>query len=423
MKGANMKNIHKKITISLITVGVASISFYIPFKVHHIDPRDGIYDGGKLIASMFNSALEGSVAVKDSLVGAVATGVKNASKNVKNKNLNVFTIDPWALLQITAPAFDLLPLNLKTTSKTTQTNPLKQSLDNSSAPLLPKKISDPSDAIVNIFCSQKIGKLRRTITGSGILINNDGTVLTNAHVGEFPLLSETNPNILCLARHGNPANGALSVKVAFISPEWVKEYGKYINTEGTPQTGKSDFAILKIQKPTSGLSTTQDKNSLGAIIVQKTLPNIGDRVNAIAYPADILSVKGVDSSLYLQKEQLTLANTYSLDVTTSDILETSPSSVVGQRGSSGGALTDQDGHLIGMITMVVDSKTKNKTNNSKLATTIRALSMNHVDAEISNYTGISLADIVNRGSHDINANFSTSYRDYLSKILSGYLNK
>ena len=411
-----MKHIHKKITVGLVTVGVASISFYIPFKVHHIDPKDGIYDGSRAVASLFNQAFSKAESSKDSLMGAVTKGVKNISKNVKSKN--VFTIDPWSLLQITAPVFNLLPIELKNASTTTQVKPLKDSLDNSSAPLLSTKVSSPSDAIVNIFCSQRIGKLRRTITGSGILINNDGTVLTNAHVAEFPFLSETNQNIVCLARYGNPANGALSIKVAFISPEWVKEYGKYVNTEGTPQTGKADFAILKIQKP-----TRDTRSTLGAIAVQKTLPNIGDTVFALAYPADILGDKGVDSSLFMQKEKLSLANTYSIEVTPDDILETSPSSIVGQRGSSGGALTDQDGHLIGMITMVVDSNSKNSLNSKKAATTIRALSMNHIDFEISKYSSESLADVVNHGSKEIDANFTGSYRDYLSKLLNSYLNK
>jgi hypothetical protein len=211
-------------------------------------------------------------------------------------------------------------------------------------------------------------------------------------------------------RFGNPASGSIGMKVSFISPEWIKEYGKYINTEGAPQTGSSDFALLKLDLNT--LNKTQ-KDQLSPITVQKTLPNQGDSIYSLSYPADILGTKGVNSSLPQQKELLSVNRIYSVGVTPTDVIETT-ASIAGQRGSSGGAVLNSLGQLIGTITTVVNSNTTSK----KL---IRAMTIGHTDFELTKFSNINLDQVINYGGDTVREVFNTKYREYLNSLLSNYL--
>jgi Trypsin-like peptidase domain len=392
-----MRTYIKNGTAILLVVFVGLAAFYIPLRVHSIDPKEAI-----------EQAFEESLQFSHTFMASVAGSTKSS---LKNGPLNIFSLEPLQYLQFKAPVFNPLPLfptknpvnrPQKNTKTDTQNNTLSNSLNQTSAPTITMKETRAEDALINIFCSQ--------ITGSGVLIHRDGTVLTNAHVAQFPLLSESNPNVVCLARFGNPASGSIGMKVSFISPEWIKEYGKHINTEGAPQTGSSDFALLKLNL--SSLNKTQ-KDQLSPITVQKTLPNQGDSIYSLSYPADILGTRGVNSSLPQQKELLSVNRIYSVGVTPTDVIETT-ASTAGQRGSSGGAILNEQGQLIGTITTIVNSNTPSK----KL---IRAMTIGHTDFELTKFSNINLDQVTNYGGDTVQQVFNTKYKEYLTSLLSNYL--
>src|SRR3989344_640209 len=68
-------------------------------------------------------------------------------------------------------------------------------------------------ALIHILC---IVNGDQSVSGSGVLIDARGVVLTNAHVGQFVLLSEVSSNITCTARTGTPAKAAWKMRTLYM---------------------------------------------------------------------------------------------------------------------------------------------------------------------------------------------------------------
>ena len=345
----------------------------------------------------------------------------SASKGISGV-LNVYTRPAEDYLHIDAPFFSFLPLDkalfnpksiIQSLTKTlfpgTNTKTGTAQAPASASVTLPQTTEN---TLVNIFCSQKLsGNLRKTVTGSGVLINSDGTVLTNAHVAEYPLVADTKSAVVCLARSGSPASHSYNVHVEFISPEWIRTNGQNISAGGTPETGQSDFALLKISNP--------DGSPLNLRTSPISLTNgaTGSPVNAVSYPAEVLGTKGVNAALYVQKDMVSISSQYMLSGAAvndgkADIIETTPSTI-GQVGSSGGALTDLKGNLVALITMTTGSGTDKKA--------IRGLTLSSIQNDVDAYHQGGLLDIIQNGSGSLQTDFNSQYRADLTSLLSGYL--
>ncbi len=270
------------------------------------------------------------------------------------------------------------------------------------------KSKNPEDAVFNIFCSQKLGKLRKTITGSSVLINSDGTLLTNAHVAQFPLVAETDNSVVCIARSGLKAEKTYGVKAVFISPDWSKKNAPYINNGGTTQTGENDYAFLRL--------VTTDNLDITPVSISFNDASIGSDISLISYPADILA-KNINATLTRQKESLQLLSYYSFNTPGSgddDALQTSNSQLA-QHGSSGGLIIDSRENLIGIVSII----TASPTDASKMQ--IRAITPNHINRAISAYYSNGLQLISQNGSMYLGTYFDQNQRSALTSLFLKYL--
>ncbi len=364
----------------------------------------------------------------DAIQDSYATVVQS-TKKIKNST-NVFTTESVFLFNLIAPEFKSIPLErLSTyqikrlpTSTTEYIEKTRESLKPTQSK--PDSLSNAllhfrqgavlaEDAAVNIFCSQKIGNKRKTMTGSGVLISEDGIVLTNAHVAQFPFVSETNTSVVCMARAGLHAENTFGLKTIFISPEWSYKNAAYINNGGTVQTGENDYALLKLISSNNSTGLKPIKISYDRI----TTPG---QVTLVSYPANILATN-INASLTRQKENLPLLSYYSLGLSQQDAFETGASNLA-QHGSSGGLVANQNNDLIGIVSIIttINNSTKPGTGNTFQ---IRGITTNHINTALSSYVKDGLIKVSQGDSKDISDFFNTNYRDSLSKLYSKYLTR
>jgi S1-C subfamily serine protease len=146
-----------------------------------------------------------------------------------------------------------------------------------------------------------------TATGSGFVINSDGTILTNYHVVE----------------------NAVKVEVSF-------EHGKTVEAKVVGKDPSNDLAVLRI--PTEGL--TMHVLTLG----NSSKAQVGDPVLAIGNPFgyDRTLTTGVISAL---QRQITSPNGFSID----NVLQTDAPI---NPGNSGGPLLNERGEVIGINSQI-----------------------------------------------------------------------
>src|SRR5690606_19662008 len=83
-------------------------------------------------------------------------------------------------------------------------------------------VSEPTEALVNIFCTFTNPDFIRTTTGSGFFIDGDGVILTNAHIAQFLLMeaSDSFGETECIVRTGDPATARYEAELLYIPPAW-----------------------------------------------------------------------------------------------------------------------------------------------------------------------------------------------------------
>ncbi len=351
------------------------------------------------------------------MLAAVAASSKSSPSSSKSSTINHFTRQKEPYLSLTSPFFDFMSAFTAGTPNTAVTA-TKPTRDNDvlsiTAPKPLTPVTDIKGSLVNIFCSQKIGSLRRIVTGSGVIIK-ENIVLTDAHVGIYPLVADSHANVTCLARTGSPAEATHSVQAIFISPEWIQKHGASITTSYS-ETGEDDFALLKI-KPVSA----SYKKTLPWLSIQETVPEIGTAILGGAYPANTLQVNGTGSALWSQTEQLTIKNLLTFEgrrggPTNTDLIQTSLSTI-GQQGSSGGVITDLNNNILSLISTVVDDglSDSRSTSAKKL---IHGLTIAGINKSLERHSSGGLLRVLLFGTDSLASYFNTNYRASLTSIIS-----
>tara|TARA_B100000508_G_scaffold60333_1_gene47429 strand:+ start:441827 stop:443005 length:1179 start_codon:yes stop_codon:yes gene_type:complete len=224
-------------------------------------------------------------------------------------------------------------------------------------------------ALVNILCIADPISPVGSISGSGIIIDPSGTILTNAHIAQTLLLKDypSKDAISCTIRTGSPATPAYKAELAYISPLWVVDNKEAIIQENPVGTGKDDFALLTITGPSE---FGEMPESFPYIPMTFDEAAVGDVVISAGYPASFLSADAIRRNLVQISAAGTIEDVFTFLQTTPDVLSLGGVPLA-QQGASGGAVVRSDGSLLGLV---VTSSLEENTQERDL----RAISTGHI---------------------------------------------
>ena len=204
------------------------------------------------------------------------------------------------------------------------------------------------------------------------MIDPRGVILTNAHVAQYVLLSESpEVNLTCAIRAGSPAQYIGSASALYIPPVWVSAHASQINTENAMGTGEHDYGLLIMDKPGSYAALPYDtRDAIGFS---------GDNVLVAAYPAEFLGGLAAENSLYQDTSVGTIGTLFTFGTNSVDAISLG-GVIEAQSGSSGGAVVNGWGRLIGIITTTSEGATTAQRD-------LHAITLSYISSDMRQQTG------------------------------------
>ena len=231
-------------------------------------------------------------------------------------------------------------------------------------------------ALVNILCLPQTGF--HGISGSGVVVDSRGVILTNAHIGQYFLLRDypTAGNVDCTIRTGSPAQNRYHAKLLYLPLAWIADNAAEFTAAQATGTGENDYAFLVITGTTDPAATLPA--SFPYLPMSKNYPDTGEEMLLASYPAGFLASELIEKSLYASSAVAYVTRLFSFDDNMQKVdLFSIGGTVLSQAGSSGGAVVRLgSGILAGIITTATVGDTTGVRD-------LRAVTLSHIDASLA----------------------------------------
>jgi len=265
-------------------------------------------------------------------------------------------------------------------------------------------------ALVNILCESQNAYVNPS-SGSGVIIDPRGIILTNAHVAQRVLLAQDPKNgVSCVIRTGSPAVGLWRASVLYFPLPWAQEHAADLRKQLARGSGEYDFALLWISS-TDGSSPLPSSFPYVPIDERESIGFVDDQVLAASYPAELVGGITTRNSLYAVSSVTTIKNLLTFSKNAVDQISLG-GIIAAQGGSSGGAVVNVWGYLIGIISVTTEGTTT-------AARDLRAITTAHIDRSMRAQTGNSLADFLRDDPQILREAFMRNSQD---AIMTLYVN-
>jgi S1-C subfamily serine protease len=242
--------------------------------------------------------------------------------------------------------------------------------------------TDTRSALVNILCQPRGSSSLSPISGSGVLIDPRGIILTNAHVAQYVLLSESpEVDLECFVRTGSPAQAQWKAAVLYIPPVWVNAHASEILDPHPTGTGEHDYALLFITGSVNG-GTLPSSFPYLPVDTREDIGFPGDQVLVASYPAEFVGGITAEYDLYSVSSDTTIKQLLTFETGSADLLSLG-GVIEAQSGSSGGAVVNAWGRLIAIIATTSAGTTTADRD-------LRAVDLSYIDRDLAIQSGSDL---------------------------------
>lgn len=264
------------------------------------------------------------------------------------------------------------------------------------------------EALVNILCETSAGSFQ-PISGSGTIIDPRGVILTNAHVAQYLLLS-TRPElrISCTIRTGSPARPKYRASILYMPESWVTDHAADIRSARPMGTGENDFALLLITESTNASPLPSSFPYL-PYDSRETIGFPGDTVVVAAYPAEFSGGISTQMNLYASSAVTRIRELLTFTDRPVDVLSLG-GIILAQSGSSGGAVANTWGKLIGVVTTTSPGATTGERD-------LRAITLSHIDRALYQEAGVGLATMLTGNLVERNIKFMNTAAPALAQTI------
>ncbi|MDP3956358.1 MAG: trypsin-like peptidase domain-containing protein [bacterium] len=270
------------------------------------------------------------------------------------------------------------------------------------------------DAVVNILCTSPRSGAFHPISGSGVIIDSRGVILTNAHVAQFFLLNEETD---CVIRTGSPAKNKYHAELLFLPPAWIEANAKSITEQSPFGTGENDYALLRITESVVNTAPLPEVFTHLPVGPKDTIDST-NRMLVVAYPSELIGAIATQLNLFQVSTTAEVTRAFYFgddqDSPAIDLISIG-GSIVAQGGSSGGAIIDlEDGKVLGIIVTSTRGETTEKKD-------LRGVTLSHINRSIQNYTQLSLSDFISQDLETLGRWFNQNLFAKLRASLTGAL--
>ncbi len=246
-----------------------------------------------------------------------------------------------------------LPEGIQPLGAATSTSPVLEAPKTPVSPRLSERTrltaagGDLLKAVVNIYCVADPSAPFRGTSGSGVIMDERGLILTASHVAQLFLLEDypKKDTVRCTIRTGGPAQDAYTAEVVYVSPSWVKANARTLSQMSPRGNGQHDFAVLAITGSANGYPLPA---SFPHLTLSEDGFRVGDRVAIGGYAAQFLGAEQIRSTLYPIVVFDDVEDQYTFGKQSVDVLSVSGTSAA-QGGASGGGVASADSELLALI--------------------------------------------------------------------------